>query len=300
MTKRPAILFITLLWIVCLCACSWAADVVALKSLDIKPYKEAVEGFRETCGCTVTEMTLPGSGHDDVVRRILDENPDAVFAVGIDALEQIKAIRNIPILYTMVPSPHGIPSAATNISGVNAQISPERNLAAILDVMPEARRVGVIYDPRNSERFIQDAIAAAQAKGLKLVLRKVSRATEVPLALEGLRDKIDLLWMIPDSTVINAETVNQMFLFSFQNRVPVFTFSKKFVEMGAVAALNVIPRDMGAQAGDLAVKLLSGQQKGPIRTAAQKTSLVINAKVARKLGLKLKDDLLRRTEDVGH
>lgn len=300
MIKRPVKLFITLFWLSCICADSWAADVIALKSLDIRPYKEALEGFRDSCGCTVTEMTLPEEGHDDLTSRILAQNPAAVLAVGIDALERLQLIRNIPVFYTMVPSSQGIPPGAANISGASTQISPERNLAAILEVMPDARRIGVIFDPRHSERLMNDAMAAAQARGVQLVLRRVSKAGEVPPALEGLRQNIDVLWMVPDATVINAETVKQMFLFSFQNRVPVFTFSKKFVEMGAVAALNVVPHDIGAQAGELAVNMLRDRQKGPVRMTARRTSLVINGKVARKLGLKLSGEVLRKAEDVGH
>lgn len=272
---------------------------MAVKSLDIRPYNEAIEGFRNSCNCSVTEMTLSENDYDGFTRRVVDQNPAAVLAVGIDALERLQTIRNIPVLYTMVPSPQGIPAGAMNISGVSTNVSVERSLAAMADVAPQARRIGIIYASRSSERLVEEAAAGAQARGMQIVLRKVGKAAEVPPALEGLRDKVDLLWMIPDSIVINSETVKQMLLFSFQNRVPVFTFSRKFVEMGAVAALNVIPHDMGAQAGDLAVRLLGQGQTGPVRVAPRKTALVINAKVARKLGLRLKEDILKRAEDVG-
>jgi len=277
---------------------SWAADVVAVKGLDIRPYNEAIEGFRDACNCSVEELTLPENSHADIARRVLDKNPEAVLAVGIDALEHLQVIRNVPVLYAMVPSALGIPSSAVNISGVSTYISADKYLAAIAEVAPQAQRIGVIYDPRNSERLMQEASSAAAARGLQLVARKVGRAAEVPQALEGLRDRADLIWMAPDATVINAEAVKQMLLFSFQNRVPVFTFSRKFVEMGAVAAISVLPYDMGAQAGEMAARLLRDRQAGG-RVAPRKTVLVINGKVARKLGLRLRDDVVRKAEDVG-
>jgi len=114
-----------------------------------------------------------------------------------------------------------------------------------------------------------------------------------------MKGRIDLFWMTPDVKVVNDETARSMMLFSFANRVPVFTFSKKYVEMGAVAGIQVIPHDMGRQAGEMARRVFrENQGDGTIRVQARKTVLIINRKVARKLGLKIHDDILRMAEDV--
>ncbi len=298
MTKRTALFIVTFqCLLLCACALSWAGEVVVVKSLDIRPYNEAVAGFKAFCGCEVQELTLT-EDRNDIVRRVLAGNPDAVLAIGLDAFEKLKTIRDLPLLYAMVPSSQYIPAGRANISGVSMYVSPERNMAAILDVLPHANRIGVVYDPRNSEQFVREAGQAAQARGVEIVARKVARPADVPPSVEGLKGKIDLLWMIPDATVINPEAVKYMLLFSFQNRVPLFTFSKKYVEMGAVAGLTVFPYDMGVHAGEIYRRLMQDSDAGPLRMDSRKSSMVINSRIARKLGIKIREELVNRLEDV--
>jgi putative ABC transport system substrate-binding protein len=77
--------------------------------------------------------------------------------------------------------------------------------------------------------------------------------------------------------------------------VPIFSFAGKYVEMGAVAALVVDPHDMGVQAGEI-VKTLAAGRKGPIRVYARRSRLVINTKVAAKMGLKIRDEISQGSE----
>jgi len=110
-----------------------------------------------------------------------------------------------------------------------------------------------------------------------------------------MQDKIDVFWMLPDTTVINAETVNSLLLFSFQNKIPIFAFATKYVEMGALAALNIDPVDLGVQAGEIMKRLLD-QKKGGIAApvAPRKTVLTINRKIARKLGIDISKTILEK------
>ena len=72
----------------------------------------------------------------------------------------------------------------------------------------------------------------------------------MPAVIESMKGKIDIFWMLPDTDVITSETVDAILLFSFQNNVPVFSFSNKYVKMGALASLSVDPVALGAQTGD--------------------------------------------------
>jgi putative ABC transport system substrate-binding protein len=77
--------------------------------------------------------------------------------------------------------------------------------------------------------------------GFEIITREVTRPYEVSGAIENLRGKIDVFWMLPDPIVITPETFNSILLFSFQNKVPVFSFSNKYVKMGALASLSADP-----------------------------------------------------------
>ncbi len=299
MVRKSLVLLILLIIITVPAVSSQAFDVVALKSADIKPYDDALDGFRSSCGCSLKEVDLSEVRSGNGSRGIFGADPDMAFVVGLDALNRLRGVQDIPVIYTMVPPSQSPAVAKNNISGVSMYISPEKFIGAMQDIFPEARRIGIVYDPRYSENFVAEAVRAAQARGVELVLKKAGRPSDVPPLIDLMREKIDVFWMLPDMTVVTPETVKYLLLFSFQNRVPVFTFSKKYVELGALAALDIVPYDMGVQAGEIARRIANERTvKGPIRLEARKTALAINRKVARKLGIRIGDQILRRAQNV--
>ncbi|MEW5744688.1 MAG: ABC transporter substrate binding protein [Nitrospirota bacterium] len=272
-----------------------ALDIVVVKSAGIKPYNDALEGFKSACKCTVIEINLSKTEKQDIARRILALSPDAVLAIGTDAFRQVRTIREVPVFYSMVLPSESLDDAPGNISGVSMQIPPELYLGSLLELFPHARRLGIVYDPNSTGSFVREAARVARDKGVELVLREAGAPREVPSLVEGMRDKIDLFWMLPDATVVNSETVNAMLLFSFQHNIPLFSFSDKYVEMGALAALTISPYDLGVQTGEIARAVLSGQAgRGPLRVNARKTVLSVNRKIARKLGIAIREEAVTR------
>ncbi len=298
---RFKILIITasLLLLLCHVTASRAQEIVVVKSAEIKPYNDAMEGFKRTCNCTVKELSVSEAEPGDIVRKILKINPDGVLAIGLDALMHVRAIKELPVVYTMAPYlPSDIP-VRENISGVSMDISPAAYIDTMIAVFPNAKRIGLIYNPKKTEPFVVEALQAARLKGVEIISKISYASRDVPSFIDSLKDKIDVFWMLPDTTVVNPETVNYMLLFSFQNKVPIFAFSKKYVEMGALAALNIDPFDLGAQAGDIMRTLL--YEKGvkvPIRVNARKTVMIINKKVADKLGVRIKHEILRKADVI--
>ncbi len=67
-----------------------AQDVIAVKSYSIKPYEEAIRGFKSTCNCSIKEFDLSETDGPDVLREIRKIKPAIVLTVGADALEMAK------------------------------------------------------------------------------------------------------------------------------------------------------------------------------------------------------------------
>jgi len=102
-----------------------------------------------------------------------------------------------------------------------------------------------------------------------------------------MKDTIDVFWMLPDLTVITPETVEFLLLFSFENKIPLFTFSEKYVEMGAFLSMDIDAFDMGRQAGEMASEILAGEDVKKIeQTYARKAIVSTNLLIARKLGIR--------------
>jgi len=268
-----------------------ASDIVIVKDTEIKPYRDAIEGFKSSCSCTAREFDL---SNIDEVEKAIKERPDAVLAVGTRTFRKIKTIRNVPLIYTMVIPSEAVDAPGDNVSGVSMDMAPDTYLDSITGLFPDTRKIGVLFDPEHSGSFIQEAAARARARGMTLVAKIMRDPRRMPALLDELRHKIDVLWMLPDDTLMQPDTVDDLMLFSFENNVPIFSFSKKLVQRGAAAALRIDPFDMGVRAGEL----LRQGGNGPLRVYARSPKLVVNRKICAKLGVRMNDDLVRHADTV--
>lgn len=258
--------------------------IVVVKSADLKPYQDVVLGLRDGCGCDVREVKL---NVEEDKKNILGSHPDAIVAIGTAAFKKVITITDIPVIYTMVMPSETTPPLNTNISGVSIDISPETYISTMNSLFTKAKRIGLIYDPRNTKEFVGNAIKAASASRIELVTKQVNDPSQVPAALNEMQQKIDILWLIPDPTVVTNEIVDYMFRFSFQNDIPIFTFSKKYIEMGAIASLDIEPYDMGEQAASIVNRVLARKSAGS-NVYARKSHLTVNQKMATKLGFTIR------------
>ena len=271
-----------------------AFNVIVVKSAELRPYQDALRGFRDACNCDAQELKLE---EGDGGGTVLQKSPDAVVAIGTTVFKKVRAIERLPVIYIMVMPSEAVPALPLNISGVSMDISPETYISTMKELFPKTKKIGLLYDPQHTAAFVAEATKAARAAGLELVDKQVRDPREIPDLLDKMSGTIDVLWMVPDATIASAEAVDYLLHFSFQNSVPIFSFSKKYVEMGAVAALDVDPYDMGAQAGEI-VKRLKAGKTGAIRAWARTSHLTVNSKVAAKMGLKIKDEITKRAGNV--
>jgi len=293
------IIFTVIIFFVTLCHAGLlhAIDVLAIKGAEIKPYQEALAGFKSSCGCSVSELPLRSDGQQSFAEQVASSGADAVLAIGIEAVRRVQALKDIPIIYTMVP--HTLLGVIPeNMSGVSMLISAEKQLDTIIETFPHVKRIGIVYDPQKDASFLKDALRYATSHGITIVAEKAFRPGDVPGLVDGMKDRVDLFWMVPDTTVITPEAVNALLLFSFRNKVPVFSFAPKYVEMGAVAAISVSSFDLGAQAGELARNPELQRKSQSIHVPPSKTVLTINQTVARKIGVKISESSLRKAREV--
>lgn len=259
-----------------------SCDILVVKNADLKPYEEAIRGLREASTCRVRELKL--STGEEVAETVVRLRPDAVVVVGTGAFKQCAAVKGLPVIHLMVMPSEAARALRPNISGVNMDPAPAAYFSAMAEVLPRAKRIGLVYDPRFTGVYVADAEKTAWSMGISLVTKRVDSPSSMPAALDELRGKIDVLWMLPDPTVVTAGTVELLMQFSFRTNVPIFSFSRKYVEMGAVASLDVDPHDMGTQAAGVANRMIEDATV-PMRVYARKHDLTINEIVAAKMGI---------------
>jgi len=289
LNKKPLsrkLFVILILLVFCSHAAEARQEIVAVQSVRVEPYEEAIKGFKSTCDAQIQSIVISERREADVAREINRVKPDMVLAIGRDALSAVKKIKNIPIVYLMVLNPQTMLSGENNITGVSMNISPEKQLKALLQAVPQAKRIGLVYDPNRTTYLVKKAQHAAATLGLTLMAKKASSSKDVPSLIVDMKEKIDVFWMVPDITVITPDTVEFLILFSMENNIPLLTFSEKYLELGAFMSTTIDPFDMGVQAGEMANNILRGKSGERIQQAHARTMIVsTNLMVAGKLGI---------------
>lgn len=264
----------------------------------IRPYEEAIEGFRSVCNARMNRLVLRELQGRDVVDKINEIRPEMVLAIGMDALLRVKMVKEIPVVYLMVLNPRSALDC-DNITGVCMDISQKEQLTSVCRVLPNVKNIGLLYDPARTGHFAERAQHAATEIGIKLIANRIDRPMDVPLTVNGMKGKIDLFWMLPDLTVITPETVEFLLLFSLENEIPVLAFSEKYVELGALMSIGIDAFDIGRQAGEMAQEILSGRDVKRVQPVdARKSVISINMKIAEKLGIVINKKMIKNVKIV--
>ncbi len=279
------------------------AEIAILKSSDLAAYNLAIEGFLAEAGTdniTFSEYDLQGDlerGRKQA-RRLRASDASIVMAVGIKAALAAKLeILDIPVIYCLVLDPDKYDLRAPNLSGISLDVPLQQQLSTMRTVLPQLKRIGVLFDPAKSERYVQTASAVAKQQGLELVAHSVSSERELPPALRMLLPTVDALWLVPDTTVLSDESLPFILQESLEANRPVFGFSPEFVKRGALLSLSVNYKEIGKQAARLSKQLLDRQVTAPVRAVPEHFTLAVNLKTARFLGIDIPPDIERRAEE---
>lgn len=288
--------------------------IVVVKSRDIAPYNIALEGFKRVLkrgriNSNIIEYNMKGELREgqEIIKEVKAINPDLILILGSNATQVISSsIKDIPIIFSMVLNPvasgfiESMQSSDNNLTGASMDIPIEMQFEKLRSIIPDLRKIGVLYSPMESKTIIEDASDVAKEMGLVLIAQEVSSEKNVPSALKILFEKrVDALWMVADGTVFTTQSSKHILLYTLRNGIPFMGLSLSYVKAGALLALSWDYQDIGRQSGELALRVLSGEEPGHIPiTVPRRTSLVLNLKTAKRIGIKILPSVLTEAEEI--
>jgi len=237
---------------------------------------------------------LPLLSKDIQVQRFVIEGPKIVLAVGTAATDlTLRKITGAPVVACLVLRTERIEQAG-NAAGVSLEFPLETQFAWLQRILPQARTVGVLYNPAENQRRIDAAVQTAKRFGLRIDAEPVSSPKDVPAALNSLAKRADVLWCIPDAVTLSAVISKNILLFSFRNSIPVIGPSPAWVKAGALYSLDWDYADLGVQCGEMAVKILAGASPASVGVASpRRVQYTLNLATARQMKLDLPDALVK-------
>lgn len=298
---------------------AFAQKVYVILADDKGPYAQAEEGFWEIMGqkgyaksnLSVKTFNLAQNKNIEVSKQIESDQPDLVLALGIHSAKLMRdGSFQIPTVFTMLIHPvqnnivNHMDNPGGSITGVTLDIGIQDQIEAMVDIQSSIKKIGVIYNPDKNQDFIDRAKTIAQKEGVELLIETIGNDSELSGAFERLVDrKMDILWLIPDSTVFPSDREKRRFAIEYLiktptlKNIPVYGAALNFVKSGAVLSLSADFADVGRQAGEMGVKILNGTPPSTMPVEYPRfVKLALNLRTARAIGLDIPDDFIKKAD----
>lgn len=241
-----------------------------------------------------------------IAAKFASDNLDLVLAIATPTAQAMaSATKTIPILITAVTDPvaaglvKSMEKPGGNVTGTTDMNPVKDQLKLIRDLVPKAKRVGIIFNSGEVNSLVQVELARKYAKelGFTLVEAVASSSGEVMSAALSLVGRVDAIYVPTDNTVVAAfEAVAQV---ARMNRIPVISGESSVVERGGLATIGIDYFKLGQQTGKMALRVLAGAKPAEMPVEAQSDmTLVLNLKAAKELGLSIPADILKRASKV--
>ena len=209
---------------------------------------------------------------------------------------------DIPVVYTAISDPVGAQLAnedgtsVGNITGTSDALPIEAQLKMIREVLPEAKKLGVMYttSESNSISMVKTYEELAPKYGFELITETVTTTADIPMAADNILSKVDALTNLTDNTVVNSlPTILDK---ANKKNIPVFGSEIEQVRIGCLASEGIEYVSLGEQTGDMAAKILNGEAKASDMKfeLITESSLYLNTEVAKNLGIDFNQSLMDR------
>lgn len=266
------------------------------------------EGFKE--GENLQWLYESAQGNNataaQIAKKFAGKNPHVIVAIATPSAQTMAAVaRYSSIVFSAVTDPLGaklvsnMQKPGRNITGVTDLTPLDRHMALIKRIVPDAKNVGVIFNPgeANSITLVELVKKYAPLQGMQVVEAGATKSSEVLAAARSLVGKVDVIYVPTDNTVVSA--FSAVVRVGQTARIPVIAGDTDSVRQGAIAALGFNYYDVGRQTGKIVVRILRGEKAGDIAVqGVDKLELFVNPAAARKMGITLDPGLLSEAKEV--
>lgn len=286
-------------------------QIGVLQYADHPSLDNCLEGFKQGLdaeGITY-ELEAQSAKNDDATNtQIAQQFVDKDLVCGI-ATPSAQACYNacyesgIPVIFNAVSDPVQAKLAVSEteamdgITGVSDKLPVEAQLALIREMLPDAKKIGILYttSEANSVSTIADYKAKVADYGFELVEVGISNASEIPQAADVLVSQVDCVTNMTDNTVVaNLPVLIEK---ATAAGIPVFGSEEEQVGNGCVASAGIDYIELGKKAGVIAARVLRGEDISsiPFETMTE-SKITINPDAAAAINVEIPQSITDRAE----
>lgn len=197
-------------------------------------------------------------------------------AVALQIAASNNGKKDLPILFTSVTDAVEAGLVASNekpggnITGTSDASAVEDQVKLVKEVLPEAKKLGIIYNVSEVNSRVQAEAAKKQAEdlGMEVEVKTVSEAGEITSTVSQLGiDGCEALFIPTDNLIANnMAAVAQGAL---QHKILVVAGEGSMVMNGGHITIAVDYKKLGEQTAELAVKILKGEKPADLAVVTQ-------------------------------
>ncbi|CAM3138383.1 ABC transporter substrate-binding protein [Streptobacillus felis] len=194
-------------------------------------------------------------------RKLINQKVDMIYAIATPSAQVAQnSTTDIPIVISAVTDAKAAGIVNSNITGVLDAVDIEKQVLLLKEVMPDVKKLGVIYSSGEQNSLIQvDILKAATAKhGIELVEKSISQINEVAIATEAILKEVDALYTPADNLI--ASTINVIADKAKEAKKVTLGAEKSHVDAGILMTLGIDYYELGKEAGKIALSILKGEK----------------------------------------
>jgi putative ABC transport system substrate-binding protein len=232
---------------------------------------------------------------------------DVIVTVGSAVPTVKQATTVIPIVFAVAIDPVGSGLVASlakpggNVTGLSLQATnlAGKRLELLREVVPQLRRLGIIFNVGNAQPVLEmgETQAAARMLGLDVAPLVIQRAEDIAPAFEAAKGQADALYVAIDQLMV--ANLTRILTSALGARLPTVFSTRDFVRAGGFMSYGPNYSDLFRRSADYVDKILRGTKPGDIPVEQPtKFELVINLKAAKALDLTIPESFLLRADEV--
>ncbi len=241
-----------------------------------------------------------------VAKKFAGDSPDVIVAISTPSAQTVAAsARHIPLVFTAVTDPLGAKLVSNMdkpgklITGITDLSPIDKHMALVLQVVPGAKRLGVMYNPgeANSVTLVEMVKEQAAKQGMTLVEGVATKSGDVLAAVRSLVGNVDAIYIPLDNTVVSA--LEAVIKVAEQNDIPIISGDTDSVTRGTIAAVGFNYYDVGVQTGKMVARVLNGEKPGDLAVErVQQLELFLNPGAAQRMGVTLPQAMLDQAKQI--
>jgi putative tryptophan/tyrosine transport system substrate-binding protein len=224
------------------------------------------------------------------------------------ALAAKNATTTIPIIFAVAVDPVKMGLVAslshpggnlTGFSFLNTELTSKR-FELLSELLRQVATIAILVNPKNpgAESSVRDIQEMARAKGMRVLVLKVARDSEIdPAFASYAQSGADALIILNDPLFFRR--AEQLAMLASHQAIPAIASWREFADAGGLVTYGTNIADVIRRQGAYVGRVLKGEKPAdlPVQQPT-KLELVINMKAAKALGLAIPQSIVVRADDV--